>query len=344
MINILIIVVAGVSMLYGMERSYLELLPKDVGEHLLKYISSNTALENELRSAKIVPYKGKGKESLWITQSEKLEILACNKKQSLLRTLSTMVCAKKQEKKRVNFFSYSPNKKIIIMLVNNEALEAYWVDREGKRFLNFSLEKYLNENIQMQVRDERARGYESVLCSRQRKYYNPVRLAAISNQKRVVFANDHEIFLVHQDNRSYKKIYEDSLKYIGPFNIQNSALFLSLPKGNFINIIFNKEGDKVGVAFDIMRDLLANEKEVSSREVIRNRYEGKEAFMKNLVTKNGILCSLKEFRELLERTSVNDFLSSCNGKYSTIKFFPIKNTIDSEGLSWEAWYEKIKEG
>lgn len=122
------------------------------------------------------------------------------------------------------FFGLSPSHKFAAFKKNHHEIEIFNLTTKTKK-ASYRLDDYYNNDGTILYKknnpDLIARGYRIL---NKTTYFNPVRSIAVSdNGEKLAFANDHQVFVVDnvENQEPYRKIYEEPLKYFGPFKESN---------------------------------------------------------------------------------------------------------------------------
>lgn len=257
------------------ELSYLDLLPKPIYERVLTFVEKDFIYKYGKIRHQILP----DKRELRIDARGSLVLISeSKKKSSCIIKSAQQKNAERFGKKRstpsqVNFFTLSPDQKNLAVLVDNVLIKIFTIGKKIEQSSCYNLENYFKKEgcLGYTTHDfeYKLRGYMEVPeknCHNTElgdglPWHNPVRLMALSSNKRLVFANDYQIFLVNKEGDTYKKIYEDILTRLGPFSMWNGERRVyTFYSGNFVNVAFNIMGTRLTLVRNMLCSLLENEK------------------------------------------------------------------------------------
>lgn len=192
-------------------------------------------------------------------------------------------------KNRTDLFAVSPNTKFVAAVVDSNRIELHTLDVEhNKTVLHkcFPLDNYYKEYGHLQASDDRQRleylhrgyfskkeyckfsGGYSFDTAKSVEWHKPIMHLCVANDGKLAFCNDTAVFLVESKSNgvTYKKMYENSLKFLGPCRDGNDIEFLAWKEGNFLNISFNKQDTKLAIIHQAIVDLLPNAQDVIKTE------------------------------------------------------------------------------
>lgn len=213
-----------------------------------------------------------GNLMLYSPSADPYPLIQCStKKNPLQKTLNWMKTKAGFSTKQANrpiLFALSPNKKMLVALLDHQLVESYAIDaakRSKKLYDRFSLISYYwQEGLlpypahELEIEEYKIRGYQekkdifAEQTNMPEGYYNPIRKIAIANDGSIAFSNDRQIFLMNNDteNPSYQILHEEPLVWTGPFYLKEHPFFFSLKDGCFKKLIFNKQTTKIGLSYN----------------------------------------------------------------------------------------------